>query len=954
MDYKVYALVACITSLLNPVNAEFMENGGFELDGHTGSNALAAFTGWTGAESAGQLRFDAPTTSDSVIPGAPNTALRLLGGKFAEQTISASWAGADTFTLSLNACEVSWKNGVTGNGVWVTVEDPVNQTEYYSVLVDLDGTHNGESYPTWAANQTFSFAISGADLIGEGAVAGQDLNVTVTSLAGSDSINWVDNVSLTLANLPTPDIWFDGGQGLQLVDERIAVWTNLASPGTYDAVQSDVSKRPTLMYESFPGHQVIGFDGVDDILTLENTAGNALFEGELTVFYVGRTLSGGSFSGTGGFLGNFQTGSNFKNGWNLRTQSNGSYNFLLGNGAWNDVSGGTASLGGDFVLLNGRYSDVGDGTGTMELFSSLLEDPATAQTSPFTMNSSSVDISIGMFCGWQSLAFNQAVKCEVAEIRIYGQALSDLEREAVWGELSAKYAVAEEQAVTVDSFSPSGDSEPVDTSIEVTFNIAMDPTSIDNIIVGVGGLDGLPENGSWSQATGQWVASADNKTFAFTATPAFQPGALVMCEIPSSVVSAGGSAYTTSSRETYSFIIDNGESYSVTKHTIDPMATVYHDNSDAHILPMTLEVPATAEPCPVMFWVHGGGWNGGGGGSWAKSATGSGMMSSYFTSKLGVAVVGVAWRGQSTSQGTFTKMQEDISLAVQYVIDHADEYNLDVSRMGLYGGSAGTPASALLSQENSNISCYIGFNGLYDFANRGGGSFGGGTSFGQNDPSYTENSAALNVRVTNPPDTLLLHGSADTLIEHEQSEWYEAAIEAVGGTASTLIYRDEVHAFFNPGRDMFLPTMYACVKHLTRVFNLSETVTPYDQWAAATFSAAPEGADITASGNPDGDRFDNELEWALVTDPLVSDTPTLDLSEDNGNFVVTYFRRDSAVTGIDVYASWTTFLSAEIWKLDGDGMTESSMGWNDDIEEVSVSLPLDGTFGFIRINAEPQ
>lgn len=129
---------------------------------------------------------------------------------------------------------------------------------------------------------------------------------------------------------------------------------------------------------------------------------------------------------------------------------------------------------------------------------------------------------------------------------------------------------------------------------------------------------------------------------------------------------------------------------------------------------------------------------------------------------------------------------------------------------------------------------------------------------------------------------------------------------------------------------------------------------PYDLWAASIFSNAPEGTDQTAIGNPDGDRYTNELEWALVTDPLQADEPTLETSLSSGNFIVTYYRRDSAVTGIDVYASWTNLLTAEIWKLDGDGMTESSLGWIGDVEEVSASVPNDGQDTFIRINAEEQ
>jgi acetyl esterase/lipase len=156
------------------------------------------------------------------------------------------------------------------------------------------------------------------------------------------------------------------------------------------------------------------------------------------------------------------------------------------------------------------------------------------------------------------------------------------------------------------------------------------------------------------------------------------------------------------------------------------------------------------------------------------------------------------------------------------MIAHADEYGLDTDRMGLYGGSAGTPTSALVSQCNTNISCYVGFNGLYNFTHRTGtGSFGQGSAFKQDVPSYEANSAALNVR-QDPPDTLLLHGTADTTIECEQSAWYAQDLSAAGGSAEVLLYRDEVHAFFNSGRPMYYPTMYAAGRHLIRVFKLEQ------------------------------------------------------------------------------------------------------------------------------------
>jgi hypothetical protein len=137
--------------------------------------------------------------------------------------------------------------------------------------------------------------------------------------------------------------------------------------------------------------------------------------------------------------------------------------------------------------------------------------------------------------------------------------------------------------------------------------------------------------------------------------------------------------------------------------------------------------------------------------------------------------------------------------------------------------------------------------------------------------------------------------------------------------------------------------------------NVSQvSTTPYEQWMKTAFTNATTGTDQTLTGNPDGDPLNNRFEWALGTDPLVADQPALECSVRSGNFRVTYKRRNSAVTGIDVYASWKASLTNEIWRVDGDGMTESSMGWSNEVETVAVLLPMNNTNGFIRIEANEQ
>lgn len=121
----------------------------------------------------------------------------------------------------------------------------------------------------------------------------------------------------------------------------------------------------------------------------------------------------------------------------------------------------------------------------------------------------------------------------------------------------------------------------------------------------------------------------------------------------------------------------------------------------------------------------------------------------------------------------------------------------------------------------------------------------------------------------------------------------------------------------------------------------------YLQWAAEAFAESPPGTDQTTGGNPDGDQLSNELEWALVTDPTVPDRPWMDIFISDPNVVVRYDRRP--VDGISVRTSWATSLTSTVWRLDGDGMTETTLGWDDDIENRAVYLPLDTDLKFIRL-----
>lgn len=124
----------------------------------------------------------------------------------------------------------------------------------------------------------------------------------------------------------------------------------------------------------------------------------------------------------------------------------------------------------------------------------------------------------------------------------------------------------------------------------------------------------------------------------------------------------------------------------------------------------------------------------------------------------------------------------------------------------------------------------------------------------------------------------------------------------------------------------------------------------YTQWAVDAFSGAPVGTDQSETGNPDGDRFSNKQEWALVMDPLIADEPAADTGCSNSNFRVIYNRRLD--TGVSVYASWATSLTSTVWRLHGDGLTEETIKTLGDVETRAAQIPLDGEQKFIRIGVE--
>jgi acetyl esterase/lipase/predicted alpha/beta-hydrolase family hydrolase len=109
------------------------------------------------------------------------------------------------------------------------------------------------------------------------------------------------------------------------------------------------------------------------------------------------------------------------------------------------------------------------------------------------------------------------------------------------------------------------------------------------------------------------------------------------------------------------------------------------DGHERHKL--DLFVPEKADgPLPLLIWIHGGGWQNG-------SKEGCPPLRNGYTTR-GYAVASLNYR--LSGHAIFPAQIEDCKAAIRWLRAHANEYNLDPKRFGVWGSSAGGHLVALL------------------------------------------------------------------------------------------------------------------------------------------------------------------------------------------------------------------------------------------------------------------
>lgn len=163
---------------------------------------------------------------------------------------------------------------------------------------------------------------------------------------------------------------------------------------------------------------------------------------------------------------------------------------------------------------------------------------------------------------------------------------------------------------------------------------------------------------------------------------------------------------------------------------IFPQGTIMHSNiayaNDTlkkHLLDIYL--PANAKKnLPLVVWIHGGAWmlND----KYADMSYMTNTVKGFLDSGYALASIDYRW----STQAKFPAQIQDCNMAIQFLYDHAGEYNIDKNKIALIGFSAGGHLASLLGLSNNNhvktfyaddkktafkIKCVLDFYGPSDF-----------------------------------------------------------------------------------------------------------------------------------------------------------------------------------------------------------------------------------------------
>lgn len=239
----------------------------------------------------------------------------------------------------------------------------------------------------------------------------------------------------------------------------------------------------------------------------------------------------------------------------------------------------------------------------------------------------------------------------------------------------------------------------------------------------------------------------------------------------------------------------NAQQQNAEKQTYDPVVypkgytakiDVFYRDSTFSNCRMDIYFPVkTDKPVPVVIHMHGGGWNHG----VKESQRGFGM---FFRNNMAVANVEYRMTGDATAPAAV----EDVRAALIYILQNANDLNIDKNKIILHGGSSGAHLALTAGYLQNNrmydsgtkpykpeirILAVIDKYGpadLVEFAYYGSLKKWLGSKV--NDKKFVASLSPVELVNRNTPPTFIVHGEADNIVPIAQSEALQKKLEEAG------------------------------------------------------------------------------------------------------------------------------------------------------------------------------
>lgn len=234
-------------------------------------------------------------------------------------------------------------------------------------------------------------------------------------------------------------------------------------------------------------------------------------------------------------------------------------------------------------------------------------------------------------------------------------------------------------------------------------------------------------------------------------------------------------------------------------------------------LKLEVDRAVTTEPAPFVVYIHGGGWSSG-------DKIAFRVNSQYIAMQKGITGIRISYTLAGQPNASIEVTLEDIRDAVKWVQEHAEELNIDPTRFGFCGASAGGHLSAVSALTIKGAKAMVGHAGVYDFETANDEVLRKSPSqrrayFHKLDPKVLKRNSPVNmIPEKNIPASLLICGTGDALVDYTQSVSYAEALKAKGAEVELKVYPGYDHGVAgkrsDKGQEILRLTADFFAKHL--------------------------------------------------------------------------------------------------------------------------------------------